>query len=260
MSAPAKLSAGTIGGLQTRRPSAESAFLNMMIYGGSGAGKTLLAGTAVMVKEMSPIFVIDAEEGSFTLNALTEYSDQIEVVSMREWKRMQAVYNDLYTGKHPFKTVVIDSGTEIQQLAMNDVLGADGKVLDIGITPEFRDWYKNTEQIRRMVRAFRDLPMHTIVTALEMDYQDPRTKVQMKRPAFSNKLSQQIPAFFDTVFYLYVKEVSGNEPNRRFCLTDKTDRVVAKCRAQGVPQVIENPTMPVIYDYLIRKSTNGVTK
>lgn len=232
----------------------------MMIYGGSGAGKTLLAGTAVQVEEMSPIFVIDAEEGSFTLDALSQYSDKIDVVSMNQWKKMQSVYNDLYTGRHPYRTVVIDSGTEVQQLAMNDVLGADGKVLDIGITPEFRDWYKNTEQIRRMIRAFRDLPMHTIVTALEMDYQDPRTKVQMKRPAFSNKLSQQIPAFFDTVFYLYVKEVSGNEPNRRFVLTDKTDRVVAKCRAQGVPQVIENPTMPVIYDYLIRKSANGVTK
>lgn len=260
--APTKLSTSTIGGLQLRRPSPEAAFLNMLIYGGSGVGKTLLAGTAAMVEEMAPIIVIDAEEGSFTLNALAEYTDRIQVVPMRDWKRMQAVYNDLYAGKHPFKTTVIDSGTEVQQLAMNDVLGADGKVLDIGITPEFRDWYKNTEQIRRMIRAFRDLPMHTIVTALEMDYQDPRTKVQMKRPAFSNKLSQQIPAFFDTVFYLYVKEVSGNEPNKRLCLTDKTDRVVAKCRAQGIPQVIENPTMPVIYDYLIRNAskTNGAKK
>jgi hypothetical protein len=229
----------------------------MMVYGGSGVGKTLLTGTAAQVEEMAPMLVIDAEEGSMTLNALHEVADKIDVVPMRDWKKMQSIYNDLYTGRHPYKTVTIDSGTEVQQLAMNDVLGNDGKVLDTGITPEFRDWYKNTEQIRRMIRAFRDLPLNTIVTALEMDSMDPRTKVQMKRPAFSNKLSQQIPAFFDTVFYMYVKEVTGDTPNRRLCLTDKTDRVVAKCRAQGVPQIMENPTMPVIYDFLVRKTIKG---
>lgn len=253
MTAPTKLSASTIGGLQVRRPATEAQHLNMMIYGGSGVGKTLLTGTCAQVEEMSPMLVIDAEEGSMTLNALHEVADRIDVVPMRDWRKMQSVYNDLYAGRHKYKTVTIDSGTEVQQLAMNDVLGADGKVLDTGITPEFKDWYKNTEQIRRMIRAFRDLPMHTIITALEMDYQDPRTKAMMKRPAFSNKLSQQIPAFFDVVFYMYVKEVSGDKPNLRLCLTDKTDRVVAKCRTQGVPTLIENPTMPVIYDYLIRK-------
>jgi AAA domain len=257
VTAPTKLAVGSIGGLKVRSPDPDMAFLNMLIYGISGVGKTLLAGTSVDVEQMSPILVIDAEEGSLTLNALAEQTDRISVLSMREWKRMQSVYDDLYTGKHPYRTVVIDSGTEVQQLAMNDVLGTDGKVLDIGITPEFKDWYKNTEQIRRMIRAFRDLPMHTIVTALEADYQDPRTKALMKRPAFSNKLSQQIPAFFDAVFYMYVKEVSGDRPNLRLCLTDKTDRVVAKCRTQGVPQVIENPTMPVIFDYLIRRGANN---
>jgi hypothetical protein len=233
----------------------------MLVYGGSGVGKTLLTGTAAHVPEMSPMLVIDAEEGSMTLNALSDVADKIDVVPMRDWRKMQSVYNDLYSGRLPYKTVTVDSGTEVQQLAMNDVLGADGKVLDTGITPEFKDWYKNTEQIRRMIRAFRDLPMHTIITALEMDSLDPRTKVTMKRPAFSNKLSQQIPAFFDTVLYMYTKEVKGDAPNLRLCLTDKTDRVVAKCRAQGVPQVIENPTMPVLYDYLIRKplAKNGAT-
>lgn len=252
MSAPARLAQGSIGGLQVRKTAGESQFLNMMIYGGSGVGKTLLAGTSAMVEAMSPILVIDAEDGTKTLNALPDYGDQIDVVPMTQWKKMQAIYNDLYKGQHPYKTVVIDSGTEVQQLAMNDVLGTSGTVLDVGITPEFKDWYKNTEQIRRMIRAFRDLPMHTIITALEMDSQDPRTKLVMKRPAFSNKLSQQIPAFFDTVFYLYTKEVKGDSANLRLCLTDRTDKIVAKCRAQGVPLVLENPNMPMLYPYLVK--------
>jgi hypothetical protein len=251
---PNKLSLSSIGGLQLKQPAVGNALVNLLIYGGSGVGKTLLAGTSAMVEEMSPILVVDAEEGELTLGALDSVSDKIDIVSLTEWKKLQNVYNDLYDGKHPYKTVILDSGTEIQQLAMNDVLGTTGRILDVGITPEFKDWYKNTEQIRRMIRAFRDLPMNTIVTALEMDAQDPRTKVMMKRPAFSNKLSAQVPAFFDAVFYLYVKEVKGDAPNLRLILTDKTDRVVAKCRVQGVPLVLENPNMPMIYDYLVRKA------
>lgn len=257
MSAPARLSKESIGGLKIRKPAPENQFINMLIYGGSGVGKTLLGGSAAKVEAMSPILVLDAEEGSMTLNEFAEYGDAIDVVPIRQWKNMQAIYNDLHKGDHPYKTVMIDSGTEVQQLAMNDVLGTSGSVLDVGITPEFKDWYKNTEQIRRMIRAFRDLPMNTIITALEMDSQDPRTKRIMKRPAFSNKLAQQVPAFFDTVFYLYVKEVKGDAPNARLCLTDKTDSVVAKCRAQDVPLVLENPDMAMIHKYLIK---NGGTK
>lgn len=250
MSAPARLSKESIGGLKIRKASPENQYINMLIYGGSGVGKTLLAGSAAKVAAMSPILVVDAEEGSMTLN---EFDDaDIDVVPMQDWSKMQAIYNDLHKGDHPYKTVVIDSGTEVQQLAMNSVLGTSGSVLDVGITPEFKDWYKNTEQIRRMIRAFRDLPMNTIITALEMDSQDPRTKRIMKRPAFSNKLAQQVPAFFDTVFYLYVKEVKGDAPNQRLCLTDKTDSVVAKCRAQDVPLVLENPDMAMIHKYLIK--------
>lgn len=254
MTAPTKLSLTSIGGLQTKRPQRENAIVNLLIYGGSGVGKTLLAGTAAMVEEMSPILVIDAEEGELTLGALESVASKIDIVSLNQWKKLQNIYDDLYDGKHPYKTVVLDSGTEIQQLAMNDVLGTTSRVLDIGITPEFKDWYKNTEQMRRMVRAFRDLPMNTIVTALEMDAEDPRTKVRMKRPAFSNKLSAQVPAFFDAVFYMYVKEVKGDAANLRLILTDKTDRVVAKCRVQNVPLVLENPDMPMLYDYLVRKA------
>lgn len=254
MTTPSKLSMSSIGGLQLKRPAVGNSTVNLLIYGGSGVGKTLLAGTAAMVAEMSPILVIDAEEGELTLGALETVSDKIDIVALTDWKKLQSIYNELYDGKHPYKTVVLDSATEIQQLAMNDVLGANSRILDIGITPEFKDWYKNTEQIRRMIRAFRDLPMNTIVTALEMDSQDPRTKVTMKRPALSNKLSAQVPAFFDAVFYMYVKEVKGDAANLRLILTDKTDRVVAKCRVQNVPLVLENPDMPMLYDYLVRKA------
>lgn len=252
------LSPGSIGGLQIKSASSDTPYLNLMVYGGSGVGKTLFTGTAATIEEMSPMLFIDAEDGELTLSALPDA--KIDIVSLTEWKKLQQVYNDLHAGKHPYKTVAIDSGTEVQQLAMNDVLGTTGRVLDVGITPEFKDWYKNTEQMRRMVRAFRDLPMNTVITALEMESEDPRTHRKMKRPAFSNKLSAQIPAFFDAVFYMYVKEVKGDVPNERKILTDKTDAAVAKCRIQGMPLVLDNPTVPTIYKYLMKQNSQPLLK
>jgi hypothetical protein len=173
------------------------------------------------------------------------------------WGDIQKIYNDLYQGRHPYKTVTIDSLTELQKLAMATNLGSGTKMqIDaIGNLPEFKDWHINTEQMRRMVRAFRDLPINTIFTALADDQIDPRTAKSenpriIKRPSFTKKLAQEIPAFFDLVFYLYSKQ-RGTQ-NVRYIQTDKDNSVVAKCRVFGVPMVIENPTMETLYDMLVR--------
>lgn len=248
---PARLSMTTIGGLQIRRPQESLPHLNLMIYGDSGAGKTLLSGTAAFVPELTPVLFVDVEGGTLTLSHFEDTAD-IDVVRVTEWNSMQKVYDQLYGGKHPYKTVVIDSLTEMQKLAMASQLGYGKSIDPGGSIPEFKDWGINTEQMRRLVRAFRDLPMNTIFTALSMDVPMPRNPaIEIKKPMFTKKLANEIPAFFDILFYLYVKE-RKDQANLRLVQTDKSDRVVAKCRVQGVPPIIENPTMDSLYDMLIR--------
>ena len=261
--APARLSLTSIGGLKIRKPQDRLPNLNVMVYGDSGAGKTLLAGTSAFVRELSPVLFIDVEGGTHTLSHFQDNSD-IDIIPDPEdkgrtlkWTDIQAIYNDLYTGRHPYRTVVIDSLTEMQKLAMNYVLGNEKKMdFDVeGNLPQFKDWHVNTEQMRRMVRAFRDLPINTIFTALSDDKVDPRTAQSenpriIKTPSFTKKLAQEIPAFFDMVFYLYSKARGTN--NVRYIQTDKDNSVVAKCRVNGIPMTIENPDMEVLYDMLIR--------
>lgn len=260
--APSRLSLTSIGGLKIRKPQDKLPWLNMMVYGDSGAGKTLLAGTAAFVKELAPILFIDVEGGSVTLSHFADNAD-IDIVPDPEeertlrWDDIQKIYNDLYTGRHPYKTVVIDSLTEMQKLAMNTVLNGPGKMtIDAeGNLPEFKDWHINTEQMRRLVRAFRDLPMNTIFTALANDLVDPRTAKSenpriIKAPAFTNKLAKEMPGFFDLVFYLYSKQ-RGTQ-NVRYIQTDKDNTVVAKCRVHGIPVVINEPDMELLYDMLVR--------
>lgn len=247
-----RLSMSSLGGLSISRPQDSIKYLNLMVYGDSGAGKTLLAGTSAFVEELTPVLFVDVEGGTLTLSHFDDTAD-IDVVRVENWKQMQKVYDELYLGKHPYKTVVIDSLTEMQKMAMSSVLGAGEKksIEAVGNLPEFKEWHINTEQMRRLVRAFRDLPINTIFTCLAMDQQDPRREsVFIKKPALTKKLANEIPAFFDILFYLYVKESKSG--NLRLMQTDKSDRVVAKCRIQGVPLFIENPTMESLYDMLIR--------
>ena len=259
---PSRLSLGSIGGLKIRKPQDKLPYLNMMIYGDSGAGKTLLSAKAAFVPELFPVLFIDVEGGTHTISHFEDTSD-IDIVPDPEsertlrWGDIQKIYNDLYNGRHPYKTVVTDSLTEMQKLAMNTILGSGSKMeIDaIGNLPEFKDWHINTEQMRRMVRAFRDLPMNTIFTALADDIVDPRTAKSenpriIKVPSFTKRLRQEIPAFFDMVFYLYSKQ-RGSQ-NIRYIQTDKDNNVVAKCRVHGVPMTIENPDMEVLYDMLVR--------
>lgn len=260
---PSRLSLSSIGGLQIRKPQQRLPYLNIMVYGDSGVGKTLLAGTAAYVKELSPVLFVDVEGGTHTLSHFDDTSD-IDVIPDPEaddrtvrWTDIQKIYNDLYNGRHPYKTVVIDSLTDMQKLAMNHVLGNGTKMdFDVeGNLPQFKDWHINTEQMRRMVRAFRDLPINTIFTALADEKPDPRTAQSenprmIKNPSFTKKLAQEIPAFFDIVLYMYSK--ARGSQNVRYIQTDKDNSVVAKCRVQGVPLTVENPNMEALYDMLIR--------
>lgn len=259
---PSRLTLSSIGGLKVRKPSDKLPYLNAMVYGESGVGKTLLAGTAAYVEELSPVLFIDVEGGTTTLSHFGEDA-QISIVPDPDedrplrWPDLQKIYNDLYTGNHPYKTVVIDSLTEMQKLAMNTVLNGVGKMTfeAEGNLPEFKDWHINTEQMRRLVRAFRDLPINTICTALADEVADPRTARSdnprmLKRPSFTKKLAQEIPAFFDLVFYLYSKQ--RGESNIRYIQTDKDNNVVAKCRVRGVPMHVTNPDMETLYNMLIR--------
>lgn len=112
--------------------------------------------------------------------------------------------------------------------------------------PGMREWGKNIEQIRRLVRAFRDLPMNTVFTALAMSDKDARTGVSKTKPSLSGKLSSEIAAFVDVVTYMYVKTVQ--EQQKRMLLTLGTEQQVAKDRTANLPPVVEDPTMTKLYE------------
>lgn len=257
------LTLGKIGGLEiTQVSDIQPGNINTLIYGDAGVGKTQLAGSACEVPELSPVLYMDIEAGKRTL--LRKYKDNknLHIVTVSKWESIQKVYNELYKDKdkgNTYKTVIIDSDTEVQKLAMMSRLNSTqarlpGAVMfDDENVPEIKDWMVNTEQMRKLTRAFRDLPMNVIFTALATDKTvGNRTS---KWPLFTNKLSDEIPGLFDAVLYMYTQQVKGDAPNERLILTDKTDRALAKSRLINLPMVMKNPTMLDIFKYAQESTT-----
>jgi hypothetical protein len=247
------LKPGMVGGLRVTKALQRSSHLNMLVYGDYGTGKTVLAASADAVPEMRPVLVLDYEGGTESLRRT--YPD-VDILRVTTWDQMQIVYDDLHrTGGGGYKTIVLDSLTEIQKFSMYAIMEkrvvdalAKGDDADPDV-PGMREWGKNIEQTRKFVRAFRDLPVHTVFTALSKDDKDPRTQKRKTLPSLSGKVAQEVPAFLDVVVYYYLKRVDDEE--RRFLLCNATEGNTAKDRTAKLPQVLEAPTMHKIFEFIL---------
>lgn len=211
-------------------------YLKMLVYGGPGVGKTVFSSTAPNV------LFCDAEAG-----VLSIANKDIDMVKITNFSQTISIYEFLLADNHKYEAVVLDSLTEIQLKSMDVVLKYEysknpNRDPDI---PTLKDWGKSTEQIRKMVRAFRDLPMHVIFVCLSTDVKDELTGALYTKPALPGKLSDRVCGYVDIIGYLDIRKDTDGKPIRKM-LFQPYSNVVAKDRSGKLPLVMENPTFPKI--------------
>lgn len=229
-------------------PTAADRSLSLLVHGASKAGKTTFS-----VTSPAPRLLCDVEAASRFLDvdrvywndpakeAPPEYDGTWDtcVVRTRDWDTVEKVYQWLHSGKHPFKSFIIDSISELQNRYIESVAGRRQLTQS-----QWGDAYRT---VGGLVRDIRDLTMHpthpiecVVMTAMT------RQLDGKFRPWCQGQLQSVLPYLMDSVVYLYLdhddNELSGERVEVRRLLTRGTDSFEAGERVGGVwPRVISAP-------------------
>lgn len=223
-------------------------YLNILIYGNPGIGKTWLTATAQSHKDMQNVYFLNVEGGLATI-AGVEGIKAIDIVGIERFKptpEKPALLPNQSTLEDEFwklaakqgdyaniNTVIIDSGTEIQTLNL-EILSSEAMKKNKNRSQDelwIDDYGKSTAQLKRIFRWFRDLPMNVIITALPQQvYPKGEGKKTLEpvevRPQFTEKLGVSVMGYMDMVWYIY------SDSDQRYLLTQ--EHGVFKAKTRGI--------------------------
>lgn len=261
--------------------------LKMLIYGVAGVGKTTFACSSTQVPQMSNVLMINAEGGH--LSVATDDFPHLDMIPVKTFKQLGQIQN--FLDQHcrardaedvaklrkiqavafgvpeesidepiTYNTIVIDSLSEIEQLCFNQLLNiSDSTRIDEETDTEGWDEYRaNGKMIMRLIRKYRDLPMHVIMTSAEKYNQD-ETKKYKYVPDLSGQLSKKIQGVFDCVGYYVQASKDGAISRRLYVMPSAQGKYDAKHRYASFKGAhFDNPTMETMLTEVGLLSEGGV--
>jgi hypothetical protein len=200
----------------------------LMIYGPPGVGKTPLAAQAADSEYGAPVLFIAVEPGMRSISHRTD----IDIREIDDYDDFKAVTNDLFKMTTvPWKTVVIDNGSELAKVHLKKVTG--------GSYPQLQHYGQNTAEMLSVVRNSRDFAARThtnvIFIAWDTADKDESTGVIKNHVGFTHKLSEGIPGTLDLIGYL---EIIKGVRKLTFNANDKND---AKFRRPPTVEALQIP-------------------
>jgi hypothetical protein len=155
---------------------------------------------------------------------------------VRDWQTLTRVYQWLESGNHGFRSVVIDSITEIQKRC-TDKISSTGQM-------QTQDWGQLLRDMETLVRQFRDLkhhpvrPLQAIVVLALIGEKDGKY-----RPLVQGGLVKTLAGYYDLVGYLYTEQDSSGLIVRRM-LIQPMGQYSAKDRTHILTKTL-GPVIPI---------------
>ncbi|WPH58012.1 RecA-like DNA recombinase [Gordonia phage LuckyLeo] len=202
--------------------------INLGIYGPSGVGKTVLAGSD------DKVLFLAVEKG--TVSAKRQGS-KAKVWPIKQWNDLERAYKWLEENPDEFQWVVLDSVTEMQQMAIREILAkahAENGSRDLDI-PAIQDHQKWQNIYKRFINYFVELPIDTVFlflvrTAVDEDKNEFLTPdIQGKNYQLSQYTCGQMSAY-------------GYMSNRKVAMKNEKGEVLVDTGGKRVPQIIRRIT------------------
>lgn len=247
-----------------------------MFYSGPNSGKTRLLGTAGFDERTAPMFLIDFEGGTKTLDGMPgfhklenvgdSFPSDATVIAFRAftWDDFNEAFERVRVNDDGFKSTGLDSCSEVHNFAIETILDEEASSRKDVDSVQQQDYGKALIQLRRLVREFRDLPtpMHFFCTAHAKEITHPQ-RGMIVVPNLYGKGAFEIPGLLETVGYVAVLQADAEDAKRlddiaegdefRSLLLRNYPKLDLKVRtAWGVvaPEEIEQPTMTKLLDAL----------
>lgn len=215
------------------------------IYGLPGTGKTTIGATGP-----APV-ILDLEGGTDSLMD----RDDVRILPVPDLATLTQAYKFLAKGAHPYRTIVVDSLTEVHRQALKTASGG-------ALVPEQQHYNAALNKLTQLVTAFRTLAhqmgYYVIMTAPEQvktfgagrNGEAVRVERLPDLPPATLKVLEQMA---DGIMRLHI---TGGQ--RVLTLTAPNSLIRAKLRvpvAYKVPAEIPDPTLPKLFTLLRKDHT-----
>jgi hypothetical protein len=222
------------------------------VHGEAGVGKSYLADTLP-----APRLILDVEGGlRFTPSRKVYWDprqpipkqdgtwDTVVVPIGKDWhESTQNVYQWLSTTDHPFRSLAIDSMSELAERVLSSIAGAK--------LPAIQDYGNLYYKINPVAKGFRDLrdhPTHPLDVVMFVCGSQEKGKEQgVMRPAIIGKTANAIGYMVDVMGYMSLSISQANEIRRTITFVPLPG-IAAKDRTGRLGTFMDDPSIPKMLD------------
>ena len=254
------------------RPSSEPLpHRDYVFYGRSGTGKTTLAGTFP-----KPILLLDVRDRG--TDSLADVGD-IDVFEVGSFEDFERAYYHLLKNPKGYKTVVVDTLSQLQQIVVEEIALKKGKKSSDKApgawgTLAKGDWGDVSGRMKTWITNYRDLPLNVVFIAQDRvsNPQDDDEEQSVLEPEVGPQLSpsvaQHLNASVSTIGNTFIRgrtivkeiKVKGKKPKKKevkiteYCLRIGPNPVYVtktrKPRSVIPPSILVEPTYEDFIDLI----------
>lgn len=171
--------------------------VKMLVVGDPGAGKTRSASCwpnpLILSAEAGLMSVADRQTPNVKITSSTQV---VEVIGLLQ--QGKAIYEKALG--IPVSTIVVDTVDEIARLLVRERLASERKE-----AMAIQDWGWLGEQLRQMIRAFRNLDMHVIFNVHAKSQEDAETGRTFVKPGIQGAMGDEIAGYVDIAVLLQAR-------------------------------------------------------